>query len=252
MARKFTRLFRPEHFFHDQTICLSLEQSHHLSRVLRLKKNDCIYVFNKVYGQWQATIIDDSKKQFVIKIDHNTRSASQEFHLKLAFTPLKSRAMDFLIEKATELGVTSFHPFWSERTQGRDFKEGRYKIMAQEAAEQSERLSVPSFDPLVSLQDFLTGWDPKQTIFIGDERRNVPSLFDYFQASIPVEKKDSTRTSMIVMIGPEGGFTEQEFNLLQNQTFCCFVSLSQTVLRSETAALCALALMQAKNYAKEN
>ena len=252
MARKFTRLFRPENFFQDQTISLSIEQSHHLNRVLRLKKNDHIYVFNASNGQWQATIHEDCKKQTIIKIDHNTRPPETESPLKLFFTPLKSRAMDFLIEKATELGVTSFHPFWSERTQGRDFKQERYKIIAQEAAEQSERLSLPFFQSPVSLQQLITQWNCKETIFIGDERRNAISLFDYLQTFSLTETKDSTKTSMIVMIGPEGGFTTQEFNLLQSQSFCRFVSLSQTILRSETAALCALSLMQAKIYTRQN
>ena len=220
--------------------------------MLRLKKNDNIYIFNNANGQWQATIVDDCKKQVVIRVDVNTRPHQNEFALKLVFAPLKPRAMDFLIEKATELGVTSFYPFWSARTQGRDFKEDRYKMIAQEAAEQSERLSLPCFHPPLLLEQFLKKWNPAETIFVGDERRNTGSLFDYLKTSESTEIKDSTTSSMIVMIGPEGGFTEQEFNLLQNQTFCCFVSLSQTVLRSETAALCALALMQAKIFARQN
>ena len=247
MARNFTRLFRPEKLFQNQRICLSLQQTHHLGRVLRLKKNDYVHVFNKAEGEWLAIILEDAKKQFIVEVQENVCLSQPDFSLNLIFAPLKPRAMDFLIEKGTELGVTSFHPFWSERTQRRDFKEDRYKIIAQEAVEQSERFGIPTFQQPLSLQQLLVQWNSVEKIYVGDERRQALSLFDCLQAPISIETKDSTSTlSMTMMVGPEGGFTDSEFDLLQNQKFCVFVSLSQTILKAETAALCALAFAQAQ------
>ncbi len=251
MARKFTRLFLEENFFKAQKFFLSSEHSHYLLRVLRLKKNDSLYVFNASQGEWLAVIIEDLKKQVIIEIQEQKKKPQIDFLLTLIFAPLKPRAMDILIEKSTELGVTTFQPVWSDRTQGRDFNLKRYKSLSYEASEQSERLTVPEFRSPLTFHQLLEHRPSKDIIFVGDERRQSASFFSLLKESQPeIFTNSSTIPSMTVMIGPEGGFTDPEFDFLQRQNFCRLISLGPTILKAETACLYALSLAQAKMFSQ--
>jgi 16S rRNA (uracil1498-N3)-methyltransferase len=242
MPRKLPRLFVNTSLSPSGKFTLPLKQSHYLSHVLRMTLKDSLLLFNGHEGEWQCEIINNQKKYIDIEVKEMVRPQNQEIPLFLFFAPLKSGPLSFLIEKATELGVTDLQPVWSERTQGRDFNHAKYLLIAQEAAEQCERLTIPSLHMPLSLKEVLTKWDHKKRILVCDERRESRNLFEM------LEKETDNMDS--VMIGPEGGFSPAEFNWLEQYPQFTFISLGENILRAETASLCALSLMYVKNSLK--
>ena len=238
MSRKLARLFIAADLFPHQHLHLQGKEAHYVAHVLRLKPGDSLLVFNGREGEWRAEIVKDTKKHLLLDVREKTRSQESEPSLALFFAPLKPGSLSFLLEKATELGVTDFHPVWTQRTQGRDFKSERFLTLIREAAEQSERLSFPHLHMPLFLDELLTQWDQKKTLLVCDERPGTQNVLEVLQ------KEKETMTNSILM-GPEGGFSPEEFARMKQHPGFIFLSLGRHILRAETAALSVLSVFHA-------
>lgn len=228
------RLFVTDALGADTKLTLSRDQSHYVSRVMRQAVGDQACVFNGRDGEWLAQIEDASKTACRLSVSEQTRPQSQEPDIWLAFSPIKKSRLDFLVEKAVELGVSRLLPVITERTDVSRVNVDRLSATAMEAAEQCERLSVPKVDGPLDLRRFLEQWPPDRQLFVMDETGQGTPAAQAFSA-----------TAAAILVGPEGGFSTVELDALRDLPFVTPVSLGPRVLRAETAALTALACWQA-------
>jgi 16S rRNA (uracil1498-N3)-methyltransferase len=199
---------------------------------MRRRAGDEVALFNGRDGEWQARITALSPKGGRVSIERPLRPQSLEPGPWLAFAPLKRAAAEFLVQKATELGVERLLPFRADRSVAGSINQGRLMAIATEAAEQSERLTRPEIAPLVTLAALLAAWPPARALFAAIERRPA--------ASLPQGQDPAG-----LLVGPEGGFTDRELDLVARTPFVRPVSFGPRILRAETAAIAGLALLQA-------
>ncbi|MDP6927251.1 MAG: 16S rRNA (uracil(1498)-N(3))-methyltransferase, partial [Rhodospirillales bacterium] len=201
-----------------------------------------VSIFNGRDGEWLGNIEAVSRKACTLTTLQQTRKQSSAAGLVLAFAPLKKNPMDFLVTKATELGVSVLQPVITERTETARINLNRLTAQSREAAEQCERLDVPKVAEPKSLIEFLNTWLDVAPLWTGDETgegRSFPDvLTDWSSAS-------EAPNGHGILIGPEGGFTPNEFATLDLMTFVTRVDLGPRILRAETAALAALTCWQA-------
>jgi 16S rRNA (uracil1498-N3)-methyltransferase len=174
----------------------------------------------------------------MLTVLHQRRTAQPEGDVWLLFAPIKRARLDWLVEKATELGVSALVPVLTARTQAERLNRERLQALAVAAAEQSERLSVPQTRPAESLADVLAVWSEGRLLVLCDESgAGAPIATALATCAMPMPAA--------VLVGPEGGFTETELDALAKLSFVTRVGLGPRVLRAETAALAALAVFQA-------
>ena len=215
------------------SIILDKAQSHYLANVMRRNEGDRLRVFNGRDGEWGGQIASLSKREVTIDLTEQLHTQPQQAQaLHLIFAPIKKQRMDFLIEKAVELGATHLHPVVTNHTEVRKLNEERIHSQIVEACEQSERLDIPQMLPIQSMKSFLSGWDKSVPVAACLERGDYPMLG---------KKGQGVRA---VLIGPEGGFDEDEVTLIKAYSFIVAVSLGATIMRAETAALYALSVMK--------
>ena len=224
MSSKNIRIFMDVPLSQAQSLTLEKTQSHYLSNVMRLTEGDTFKIFNGVHGEWLVKVVNPSKKAFEIEVLECIRPQIQEPYKALLFPPIRQNRMDFMIEKATELGVTDFYPILTDNTNVTKINPDRLRKIIIEAVEQSERLVVPEIHPLAPLRETLNSWDVSKAIYVGAERQDVQSL----STADPVPAS---------LVGPEGGFSPKEFAFFQKFDFVKPVSLGPNILRAETAAI---------------
>jgi 16S rRNA (uracil1498-N3)-methyltransferase len=214
-----------------QAIDFSSDQAHYLRHVLRREAGQSVRVFNGRDGEWIATLAAVDKKGVAAQAGQLLlpQPAPPPERI-LLFAPIKKHRLDFLIEKSVELGATVLQPVLTHRTDIRSLNEDRIRAQIAEAAEQCERLDMPSFQPLQALERALTGWPAEIPVLACLERIEARPL--------PQRKPNE---ACALLIGPEGGFAEEEIRWLMDLPFVTPVSLGPRILRSETAALAALA-----------
>lgn len=236
--RPHPRLFIPTPLANGLQVDLLPKQTHYVLHVLRLQNGDLVRLFNGVDGEWEAQLVHHGKSMVLATLKQQLRPqpSPTTFPYHLAFAVLKHDPLRFLIEKATELGVASLTPLITERTQVRTVNLERLHLIAIEAAEQCDRLTVPTFNPLQTLQQFILSQSDTHTLVVGDERREAP-LFQTYLA------ERSHPNPLVFMIGPEGGFSPAEFSFLEEHPTIARVTLCPHILRAETAGLCALSLL---------
>lgn len=228
------RLYIDNPFSENQQISLNESQSHYIQKVMRLKLNDTILLFNGKDGEWQARIIGLEKKTTILSLISQNRPQINEGNLCLLFSPLKPKRQEFLVEKATELGVSCLWPIRCERTSIPKINREKMRAQAQEAAEQCGRLTLPEIKELTPLPQLLKIWPSDEVLLFGDETLTSPSLHT-------VERDPNKLYSFLV--GPEGGFTAQEYALLKSHPHAYGVTLNPHILRAETAALVGVAYL---------
>ncbi|MGC2204133.1 MAG: 16S rRNA (uracil(1498)-N(3))-methyltransferase [Stellaceae bacterium] len=214
-------------------------QSHYLRSVLRLGRGAKVKAFSAADGEWLCTIAESGRGDIQLTVEHQLRAAEPEGEpgLWLVFAPIKRARLVWLIEKATELGASALVPVWTARTQSGRINLERLRAHAIEASEQSERLSVPELRVPEKLGALLTGWPAERRLIVCDETG----------AGEPIATA-VTRLSpgpMALLVGPEGGFDQSELDAIDKFSFVTCVRLGPRVLRAETAALAALAVLQA-------
>jgi 16S rRNA (uracil1498-N3)-methyltransferase len=233
-----TRLYHSALLACHQTIILDEGQTHYLRNVLRVTAGQKISIFNEREGEWSAHITSLAKKGLVVEIGSKLRPPDPVPKIALFFAPLKQEALSFLMEKATELGVQSFHPVLTERCTVSKINHDRLLHTITNAAQQCERFDIPHIHALVPLREALATWSPTVPVYVCRERGKASSAKQIFQNMSMPEKP-------AFFIGPEGGFSPGEINRLKTLPFVHFISLGSRILRAETAALAILASYQA-------
>lgn len=234
--RKLVRLHVADATSTD-TIVLDEAQSHYLANVMRKKVGDALLAFNADMGEWRANITSITKKSVSIQCIERTRITPKSADVWYAFAPLKSARLDYLIQKATELGCSTLIPVITQRTQVSRIKSERLTANAIEAAEQCGLIHVPDVLPEIPLQKFLTSIDQNRVLIFLDEHAPCTSPLH----ALSTLKKG---TPCAVLIGPEGGFDEVERTLILRQPNVIALSLGVRVVRADTAAVMALTLVQ--------
>ena len=238
----------------DLPLPLPPDQSHYLVQVMRMRQGDEVRLFNGRDGEWRATIEAVAKKSVVLRIEQCLRPQSAPPPLTLAFAIVKRAALEWIVEKATELGATTLQPVVTQRTNQDRINLDRLSAIVREAAEQTERLDLPLLQAPLPLQDALVRAAPDAHWFFADETGDDPdAAWGAPWLAAPTDKKAriidafsaARGAPAAILIGPEGGFTAQERAMLRSIDKVTPISLGPRILRAETAAIAALALWQA-------
>jgi 16S rRNA (uracil1498-N3)-methyltransferase len=237
-----TRLYVETSLAAGAHIDLPAPQAHYLVNVMRLKAGDAVCLFNGRDGEWRATIHDAKRKGCAVAVDTLLRAQRAEPDLWLLFAPLKKARTDYLAEKATELGASLLWPVYTRRTVAGRVNLDRLRANAVEAAEQSERLTLPELREPAKLMDALQSWPPDRRLILCDESGTAKPIAEALSLLLTAAKP-SDRYALL--IGPEGGFAADELDALRKLPFVTPVGLGPRVLRADTAALAALACLQA-------
>jgi len=212
---------------------LDKSQSHYVNKVMRVKENEVFSLFNSS-GEWEAKILSISKNIVEFNITKQLRQKETTKELWLAFSPIKSNYFNFMIQKATELGVTKFLPIVFDRTIVRKINKERLEKVIIEAAEQSNRINVPSIEEPQSLNSFL-------------KNSKMDLIFtDLNTSNTKIDLNQLTSNPTCVIIGPEGDFSEVERQEILKFNGVQAIKINENILRSETAVISAISII---NYA---
>jgi 16S rRNA (uracil1498-N3)-methyltransferase len=220
-------------------IALDRGQANYLLNVLRLKAGESVLIFNGQDGEWRAEVEVEGRKAAGLVCVELTREQGAAPDIIYAFAPLKHARLDYMVQKAVEMGAGVLQPILTRRTQASRVNLERMRSNAVEAAEQCGILSIPEVREEENLERFLKGLENDRLVVFCDE--NAP-------VSNPVEalaKLGNKQAGLAVIVGPEGGFTDQERALVAAHERCVCVSLGPRILRADTAAVAALAIVQA-------
>jgi 16S rRNA (uracil1498-N3)-methyltransferase len=231
-----TRLFVDQPLTAGAELTLGEDQSHLVANVLRAKPGDTVRLFNGRDGEWRGTIAVLRKRAVSLKLDKQTAPQDGVPDIWLCLAPIKRTPLDYVTQKATELGVARIQPVITRRTIVERVNTDRMKANAIEAAEQSGRLSVPEVGEPLSLDKLLANWDASRRLVFCDEAGEAPPAAQAM--------RDAGAGPWAIIIGPEGGFDPDERSRLRQQSFVVPVSLGPRIMRADTAALAALALWQ--------
>ena len=233
--RKYPRLFVSLRLHQGDEIDLDDAHSKYLTRVLRLQNGDGVAVFNGKDGEWHGRLIVDGRR-CRLALTEKSRDQSYAPDLDLLFAPVKKNRTDFIVEKATELGVANIIPVMTEFTQTARVRTDRLSLLAIEAAEQSERLDVPTLHDNASLTNLISNWTGDRTIYYCDEAGADRNFAEILRATPP--------QPATILVGPEGGFSKAERQMLRQHSFVIPVTLGPRILRAETAVASALSIWQ--------
>ncbi len=230
------RLHVPSPLTADAAVLPTLDQSRYLTQVMRLKLGDSLLVFNGRDGEWRCVIAEILKKGVVLRAAEQVRAQAMGPDVELLIAVVKKSALEFAVEKATELGARRVGLVVTQRTQVQHVRMDRLDAIAIEAAEQTGRLDVPMIDEPVKLTDLLDGFEGGRRLMFCDETGGAPVMGALAEAGT---------APWAVLIGPEGGFSPEERERLRALPFTTAVSLGPRILRADTAAVAALTLWQA-------
>jgi 16S rRNA (uracil1498-N3)-methyltransferase len=237
--RRPPRLYLTARLAHGGAVEPEAGQVHYLRSVLRLGAGAAVAVFNETDGEWLCRVAEIGKGGARLTVERQLRPAEPEGEpdLWLVFAPIKRARLDWMVEKATELGVSALLPVWTARTQVGRVNLERLRAHAIEAAEQSERLSVPELRAPQPLERILAAWPAGRRLLICDES-GAGAPISEVAAKLPPGP-------MALLVGPEGGFDETELDAVGKLSFVTRIGLGPRVLRAETATLAAVAVFQA-------
>jgi 16S rRNA (uracil1498-N3)-methyltransferase len=219
-------------------IVLAPEEAHRLRNVLRLGSGAPVAGFNERDGEWLCRIGEVGRNRASLAVERLLRPPEPESDLWLLFAPIKRTRLDWLVEKATELGAAALIPVWTARTQPERLNAERLHALAQAASEQSERLSVPRIALPEPLERVLLDWPAGRLLVLCDESGSGMPIAEAL-AGVPPQ------APVALMVGPEGGFADTELDALGKLPIVRRVGLGPRVLRAETAVLAALVVFQA-------
>jgi len=224
------RLFFSAALSADRTYKLDKSQSHYLNKVMRVKENEGFFLFNS-NGEWEAKVLSISKSIIEFKIIKQLRQKENIKELWLAFSPIKSNYQNFMIQKATELGVTKFLPIIFDRTIVRKINKDRLEKIVIEASEQSNRINVPIVEDSQNLNNFL-------------QNNSIDLIFtDLNSNKKKIDKSKLTNRPICIIIGPEGDFSEVEREKILTFKGVQPIKINENILRSETAVISAISII---------
>ena len=235
--RPKTRLYLAQLPAEGKRVELASGPAHHLRNVLRLGPGAPVAAFNATGGEWLCRIDGTERNRTSLIVERRLRPPEPEGDLWLLFAPIKRVRLEWLVEKATELGVSVLAPVWTRHTQVERLNLDRLQAHAVAAAEQSERLSVPELRAPEALDTVLAKWPGGRRLIVCDETGGGEPIADVLP---PLGFTDAA-----LLIGPEGGFAENELDSLRTLPFVTCIGLGPRVLRADTAALAAISVFQA-------
>jgi 16S rRNA (uracil1498-N3)-methyltransferase len=224
-------------------VVLDRDQTHYLANVMRAAPGDEVALFNGRDGEWAAAIAAIGRRAAELSVSRRMRPQVAEPDLWLAFAPIKRGRIDWIAAKATELGVARLLPVMTARTQMSRVNVERLAANVVEAAEQCERMTVPPVDPPVTLAQLIAAWPRHRILYVGDETGRGRPLAEALNAEAPPGSGRAPARG--VLVGPEGGFAPDELDALDDLPFARKISLGPRVMRADTAAIAALAVIQA-------
>jgi 16S rRNA (uracil1498-N3)-methyltransferase len=219
-------------------IALGEDQAHYLVNVLRLAAGTRILVFNGRDGEWQAGLTDIKKRSATLVLEHQTRLQTTGPDIDYLFAPLKRSRLDYMVQKAVEMGVARLRPILTQRTIAERVNLDRMRANAIEAAEQCGILHIPEVLEPVKFDAVLASWDASRTLIFCDEAAETKSPLEALGKIVP--------GPLALLIGPEGGFDAREREALLAKPFVRPISLGPRIMRADTAAVAALALVNAR------
>jgi 16S rRNA (uracil1498-N3)-methyltransferase len=232
------RLFVDAALAPGETVALERSQGNYLGNVLRLSAGESILVFNGRDGEWQASILG-RKRPDSLTIVAQTRPQDRLPDLTYVFAPLKHARLDYMVQKAVEMGASSLQPVLTRFTQVSRVNGERMRANVIEAAEQCGILSIADVAEPVALDGYLRAREGQRLLVFCDEAADAASPLQALQGNLTVS------SGIDVLIGPEGGFAEEERVILSRQPRTLRLSLGPRILRADTAGVAALALVQA-------
>jgi 16S rRNA (uracil1498-N3)-methyltransferase len=232
------RLFVTSALEQRANVVLDKGQANYLTNVLRLDPGDSVLVFNGRDGEWRAELQREGRRSVALAVAEQTRPQHEPCDLHYMFAPLKHARLDYMVQKAVELGVSRLQPVTTRHTQAARVNLERMRANAIEAAEQCGILSIAEVDEAIPLPKALDGLTGGRVLIFCDEEADTR---DPVAALSPIPKY----TPLAVLIGPEGGFAEEERALLLKHPSVVRLALGPRILRADTAAVAALTLVQA-------
>ena len=225
------RIYTIEHIHKKQTIIMEKDDFHYLKSVIRIRKFETFRLFNSQDGEFLVTVKEISRASLELEVDSLIREADREKDLELALCIIKQDRMIEAIKSAVQLGVTRIIPLISDRTQYKQISREKIQKCIIQSVQQSERFSLPSIEQELNLSDFCDKYSDKQIIFACESEREDNKISNIHK----IESKP------IILIGPEGGFNDQEIAMVKSMSKAESISLGRTVLRAEVAVPSALA-----------
>jgi 16S rRNA (uracil1498-N3)-methyltransferase len=222
-------------------VVLTRSQAHYLRDVLRLAPGSAVLVFNGCDGEWRAESIGGNKAPALV-VREQTRLQTPAGDLDFLFAPLKHARLDYLTQKAVEMGVSRLRPVFTRHTQTRRLNLARMQANAIEAAEQCGILSIPEVCEPLALDRVLADWDPERLLVFCDESADTADPIETLRLA---SAGSSCALPIGVLIGPEGGFADEERRAVARGAKVTRLALGPRILRADTAAVAALAVVQA-------
>ena len=234
---RMQRLYVPHDLHQDATVEPDAQQCHYLANVLRLKPQAKLLLFNGRDGEWLAEVAAVERKKVLLTAMAQVRPQPPASDLVYCFAPLKAGRLDYLVQKAVEMGAGILQPVITQHTQMSTVGTDRLRANALEAAEQCGILAIPTVEDAIKLDRLLWLWEPGRRLIFCDEGSDtnnpVPTL------------SGITERKLGLLVGPEGGFSDEERQQLRALPFVTAIPLGSRILRADTAAVAALAVIQA-------
>ncbi len=252
------------------TVACTPEQANYLRNVLRMGDGDALLVFNGRDGEWKAALAQRGKRNLDLEIGEQMRPQEGGPDIDYLFAPLKRSRLDYMVQKATEMGVARLHPVITRHTQAERVNTERMRANAIEAAEQCGILRIPEVAEPMKLERVLEGWDASRRLIFCDEAAEVKSPVEALRALLPPHSRGEVGeggtaeqqssgfpppltpprkgegncdSPLAVLIGPEGGFAREEREMLIAKPYALRLSLGPRIMRADTAAVAVLALV---------
>lgn len=216
-------------------IALERDQAHYLTGVLRLQPGDPVSVFNGRDGEWLGHLTEVTKKGAALRVERQVSAVKPPPDIDYCFAPLKHARLDYVVQKAAELGARRLRPVITQRTIAERVNLERMRANVIEAAEQCNLVFVPEVMEPVKLPKLLQEWEPGRALVFCDETAEITS---------PIDALRRLKAPAAVLIGPEGGFTAEEKQHLASLAFVTAISLGPRIMRADTAAVAVLSLVQ--------
>jgi len=219
-------------------LILEKEDTHYLNNVMRLREGDNVFLFNSKDGEFKGEIVSFDKKKIKIRLNSKIENTNKPSKISLIFSLIKSSKLDYLIQKCTEIGVKSFVPVISQKSVAKNLNIKRTEKIIKESCEQSNQLILPVIHEVEKLEKKLKSFDKNSIIFFADINSS--------NNKIEAVHENNKNHEFYLLVGPEGDFSLKERDLLNSMSNCIPISLGQNILRSETAAVVGLTLLNSQ------
>ena len=239
MKKSKTRIFLNKPISANLMIYIKDKQHHFLKNVMRVRINDSIRVFDGITGEWLSNVLSVNRDNTVLRVVEKLKNLPKISDIWLIFAPIKQFRMNIVIQKATELGISKAIPCLTEYTDIQSVNINNLQLNAIEAAEQSERMDIPKIEKPIQLTELINSWpDDRHLVYFNEKLNHEKNIME---SLLPIKENNK---KLAVLVGPEGGFSSAETELIIKENNVISVSLGNRLLRSDTAITIALFCVQ--------